>query len=195
VIVVLERGTRDEQVAEIVAELERRGLEVRAIRAGGKPALHVVGGDSARAHKALAFDEVEGLVATSGPRIRSAGQRFFPYHFVQWSAVGIVLLAVLTLLAGHYPPGLGAPIDVQRPPAQSVQPWYLRAPTAFVELFPPSLAWLGWLVVLALIGVVLLVPRFDRGTAPGLRGRWPAIVLVVAALGALFFPFVREVLS
>ncbi len=191
-IIVLERGSKPEQIAEIVAALKKRGLEVSQVRAAGKPVLHVTSGDSRRARRVLSHDEVEGLVATSGPRIRREGRRFFPYHFIQWAAVGIVMLAVLTLLAGQFPPGVGAPVDVQHPPADLVQPWYLRAPLAFVALFPAEFVGVGWLLAFVLAALVLLVPRFDRGTHSGAPRRAIAFAIVLIAAAAAVLPLVME---
>ena len=193
-IIVLERGSKPEQIAEVVAALEKRGLDVRLVRAAGKPVLHVVAGNSRRARRVLKLDEVEGLVPTSGPRIRREGHRFYPYHFIQWAAVGIVMVAILTLLAGQYPPGIGAPVDVQNAPLEQVQPWYLRAPLAFLALFPPSLVGLGWLLGFALVVLVVLVPRIERSLGSGRLGRGLAIGIVLLGAGALLFPFLSEVL-
>lgn len=193
-IVVLERGTQPEQVAEVVAALEKRGLKVAQVRAGGKPVLHVVEGNSKRARRVLALDEVEGLVPTSGPRIRREGKRFFPYYFIQWTALGMVMLGVLAGLAGQFPPGIGVPVDVRNAPAELEQPWYLRAPLAFLALFPRELVWLGWTLGFGIALLVVLVPRLDRSEGRSLRGRWLVLAIVVGAAVVSAFPLLAEVL-
>ncbi|MCC7011233.1 MAG: hypothetical protein IT454_01615 [Planctomycetes bacterium] len=185
-IVVLERGASPEQIAEAVHALEKRGMTVRRVTAGGKPVLHVLSGPSSRSRRLMALEQVEGLIPTSGPRVRREGRRFFPYHVIQWAAIGIVVLGSLVLLAGQFPPGVGAPVDVQSPPAESSAPWYLRAPLALLAMFPASLAWLVMSVCVALL---VLVPRLDRSqaTAPsrGLRVLLAAVVLAALAFATL----------
>jgi quinol-cytochrome oxidoreductase complex cytochrome b subunit len=180
VIVVLRRGSSPDQIAEVVSTLEARGVQVHELVAGGQPVLHVTGGSSRRARSALRFDCVEGLVATSGPRVRREGQRFFPYYFVQWTAIGFVLLAGLTLLAGQFPPGVGAPVDLRDEPVAIAPPWYLRAPLAFVAWFPTSLRWLGWLLVAGSITLVVLLPVLDK--SEGERWRWRGFVLAITVV-------------
>jgi quinol-cytochrome oxidoreductase complex cytochrome b subunit len=195
VIVVLRAGCPPEQVAEVVSALAERGVNVRELRAGGRPVLHVVSGSSRRARVALRHECVEGLVATSGPRIRREGQRFFPYHFVQWTALGFVLLAGLTLLAGQFPPGLGDPVDPQHEPVAAASPWYLRAPLAFVGLFPEPMRWLGWAITCALLALLVLVPQLDRGRAERSRGRGISLTVTAILVVALLLPIACGVIS
>ena len=176
-IVVLERGATETQVERAVAVLEGRGLVVRVVRAENRPLIHVVSGDTRKARRALALDGVEALVPTSGPRVRRTGRRFWPYHFIRWSAVALVLLSFLVLLAGQFPPGLGKPIEAHQPPADLSQPWYVRAPLAFVALFPPGLAWIASLILVALALVAYFLPWLDRSPSRALRDRLPAVVV------------------
>ncbi|HVS12278.1 MAG TPA: hypothetical protein VMS76_20625, partial [Planctomycetota bacterium] len=138
-IVVLERGSSSAQVAAVVAELERRGLTVRAVNASERVLIHVVEGSTRSVRAVLKMEPVQGLIPTSGPRVRREGRRFYPYHFIGWSAGALLLLAVLVLLAGFFPPGLGAEVDVTAPPAGSTYPWYLRLPAQALARLP------GWL--------------------------------------------------
>jgi quinol-cytochrome oxidoreductase complex cytochrome b subunit len=182
VIVVLQRGATPEQVAEAIQTLEKRGVTVRRVDSDGRALLHVVAGPSARARRALSLEQVEGLIPTSGPRVRREGRRFFPYHAMQWAAVLMVALGTLVLLAGQLPPGIGMPVDVQNAPQDVQSPWYLRAPLALLALFPHSLAWLGMIVFTALF---LFVPRFERSHAdvePNRLVRFGIAALVLAAL-------------
>jgi quinol-cytochrome oxidoreductase complex cytochrome b subunit len=190
VIVVLERGATEAQVGQAVVMLEGRGLGVRVVHADGRPLIHVVSGDSRRARRALALEGVEALVPTSGPRVRKTGRRFWPFHFIRWSAVALVLISFLVLLAGQFPAGLGAPISAHQPPSEVSQPWYLRAPLRFVELFPAGLAWVAGLVLLALALLAFFLPHLDRSRSAALSDRLPAVgiglLLVVLWIAASF---------
>lgn len=184
-IVVLEASCSDARVAEILAELERMGLEGRVLRGGDRPLVHVTGGDTRRARALRKLDEVEGLVPTSGPRVRRLGRRFYPYHFIRWSAAGVFLLGLLVFLAGQLPPGIGAPVDAQAPPEQVVFPWYVAPIERFVGLFPASLAWLGWTVFWGIAAAVLFLPLLDRTRGRSLAARWPVLALGLGLAAAV----------
>lgn len=178
-IVVLARGTTSEQAADVLAELESAGLRGRVIEGFDNPLIHLTEGPTRAARSVLGREVVEGLVPTSGPRIRSQGRRFYPYHFINWSSAALVLLGVLVVLAGFFPPGVGAEIDVQHP-AQVDVPWYLRAPVAMVRGFPDGLAWFGGLLLLGLAAAALLLPWIDRRGLGGRAGRL-ALALLLGA--------------
>ena len=183
-ILVMERGATEAQVGEVLAELERRGLRARRVDGGGKPLIHVLSGDTRKARRLLGHARVEALLPTSGPRVRREGRRFWPYHFIRWSALSIVLIGLLVLLAGQLPPGIGPGMDVQHQPAAIGQPWYVRAPLAFTALFPDGSTWLGWLCLLGLALVAFFLPVLDRSRTGSLRERWPIVAagLLMVAL-------------
>lgn len=188
-IIILERGARPEQVQEVVELLRSEGLEVRCVRAAGKPALHVLGGETRRARKALAHDCVEGVLATSGPRIRREGHRFYPHHALHWFAIWMVVVAVLVLLAGQLPPGVGRAIDLQTVPAHIEVPWYGRAATGFLGLFPQSASWAAWTFLWCVLALFVALPRFDRRVEASrgpVLGAVAVLIAIVAwlALGA-----------
>lgn len=161
-ILVLRPGSTPEEVSEVLRELEARGCKGQALATGAGPVVHVVAGRTRRARRLKVLEQVVEIVPTSGPRVRREGWRFFPYHFVNWSAFGIALLGVLVFLAGLLPTGIGEPVDYSQPPESLSQPWYLRVPLAFLHLFPPSLFWLGWLLFGLLALALLLLPLLDR---------------------------------
>ena len=138
--------------------------------------------DRTRFCRCSSAGSIEGLVATSGPRVRIEGRRFYPYYFVNLSAGFVVMLGLLVLLAGQLPSGIGAAIDAQHPPAEVPDPWYARAPMALVSLLPSDRAWIGWLLVLVLAVAAFFIPVLDR--SPGTdsfkglsaRGRWPVLL-------------------
>lgn len=187
-IVVLRPGTSPEDVQEVRTELERFGIESRVVQGGGKPLLHLFSGPTRKARKVLKFEQVEGLVATSGLRIRAEGRRFYPYYLIHLGAFALIALAALVLLAGHLPPGLGDEIDPRQAPAELAYPWFIRAPLAFVALFPASAAWLGWLALYTILLGVFLLPWLDR-SEEGRRSRWPLAVMALLALGWLALTF------
>ena len=189
-IIVLERGATDAHVEEVRQLLAERGLDVRVLAAGGKPAIHVLGGDTRRARKLLKHERVEALVPTSGPRVRREGRRFWPYHFIRWSALSVALVGALVLMAGQLPPGIGGAVDPRVPPADLDQPWYLRFSMGFVGLFPDAMAWVGWLLLALLALVFFCLPLLDR-SRPDARGvraliGLAGVVLVLAWLYAGF---------
>lgn len=180
-IVVLRRGASEAEVLHVEREMERRGLSGRRLQVGDQPAVHVIAGPTRQARRLLRLVQVEGLVPTSGPRLRAEGRRFYPYHFVVQSAACVVLLGALVMLAGFLPAGMGGPIDPHAAPAEIFDPWYARAPLAFVALFPPESAWLAWLVLLGAGAAVLLLPVVDRGHDHGRRSVIAAGMLLALA--------------
>lgn len=184
-ILVLRPGSGPAEVAEVLRELEQRGCQGRALTTGAGTVVHVIAGRTRRARRLRLLDQVVEIVPTSGPRVRREGWRFFPYHFVNWSAFGIALLGVLVFLAGLFPTGIGDEVDYAHPPESLGEPWYLRVPLAFLHALPDSLAWLGWLLLGALALALLLLPLLDRSRpdsrlAPRLRlASGLAVTLVV----------------
>jgi hypothetical protein len=159
-IVVLKAGASAEELAEVMTALERRGLKGQALTAGARTLVHIVSGPTRRARRLRRLEQVEALVPTSGPRVRAQGRRFYPYHFVNWSAVIVLLLGLLVLLAGRYPPGMGAAIDADHPPSALLEPWFVRAPLQFAAWFPA--AWIGWLLLALLVALIFCLPLLQR---------------------------------
>lgn len=190
-IVVLRSGANEAEIAEVLRELEQRGMRGSVVHAE-KPLVHVTAGPTRLARKLLKLEQVEGLIPTSGPRVQREGRHFYPYHFVNWSAWGVALLGGLVFLAGRWPPGIGSPIDLRHPPAAIDHPWYARAPAAFVAMFPASLSWLAWLLIAVAVVAVLALPVLDRSNPASNRSRLPLVVIgmVLVAL-ALFLSFAQ----
>lgn len=189
-IIVLERGAKTEQIEEVVASLRQLGVEVRCVRAAGKPVLHVLSGDSAEARRALEHECVEGLFATSGPRIRREGHRFYPHHALHWFAIWMVVVALLVLLAGQWPPGVGRAIDLQAPIEHLDVPWYGRATTAFLALFPQSASWFAWILLWGVVGAFVALPRFDRRAD---ASRAPVLIAVAVLITIVAYLALRGV--
>lgn len=191
-IVVLDHDATVADVDEVVAALKARGLETRVVRSGGRTLLHVVAGPTRRARAVQDFEQVAALMPTSGPRIRRTGQRLFPYHFLQWSAVAIALLGVLVFLAGTFPPGIGEAVDVEKPPEVLELPVYVRALAGLLSALPAPLAWPAGLFVAA---AMLLLPRIDRDPTRTFRQRLPLVAVGTALIAALVYFASRGVLA
>ena len=186
-ILVLRPGASADETAEVLRALEQRGCEGRLVQTGTNPVVHVIRGRTRRARKLRSLAQVLEVVPTSGPRVRREGWRFYPHHFVQWSAFGVALLGVLVFLAGHLPTGLGAEVDYRRPPESVAQPWYLAAPLAFVGLFPHALAWLAWLLLGLAALAFLFLPFLERSQGDERAGRRLRLAAALAAVLALAF--------
>jgi quinol-cytochrome oxidoreductase complex cytochrome b subunit len=185
-IVVIKRGSTQAQIEEILGELKRLGLSGRVVQTTDKPLIHIVSGDPYAA-RALRHERIQALVPTRGPRVRRHGRRFYPYHFMNWSIAALLLLGVLVLLAGLLPPGLGQPVDLQRPPAHLEPPWYYRGLDQFLRLFPAHLAWLAWLLAGLIWAAILFVPELDRAPGRSMRERrWIVGLGILAGLGAVY---------
>lgn len=182
-ILVLERGTTDDERDAVLADLEALGLSAQLLGGAEKPLVHITAGPTRLARKLIRRHErVEALVPTSGPRIRRQGRRLYPYHFLNWCAAALVLLGVLVLCAGYLPTGVGDDADVQAPLADVPTPWYLRAPARVLALAPEGAAWGGWLAIAAVAAVVLCLPLIDRRA--GAHGRTLSLGLGLAILAA-----------
>lgn len=166
-ILVLRPGATAAEAAEVLQELAKRGCAGNVVQAGASSVVHVTHGRARRVRKLRHLEQILEIVPTSGPRVRREGWRFFPYHFVNWSAAGVALLGVLVFLAGLMPTGIGAEVDYSHPPASVSQPWYLRPAFAFVGLFPGALEWLGWLVLWLLALAFLALPLLERSLPAG----------------------------
>lgn len=158
-IVVLKRGSDEAQIGAVMRELTRRGLSGHALVAADKPVIHIVRGNTRRARKLLKLERVQALVPTSGPRVRRHGRRFFPYHFLNWSSAALLLVATLVLLAGQFPPGIGAAAEASPASPSIALPWYLAWPARWLAGLP---AWLAPLLLVMIAAVLLALPTLAR---------------------------------
>jgi len=187
VIVVLERGSSAAEIAEVLSALERRGLEGQVLDNRERPLIHITSGPTRLARKVARMRRVEGLIPTSGPRVRRQGRRLFPYYTLQLTAALVALIGLLVFLSGLFPPGIGAPVDLQGEPVPAAYPWYVRGPLALAALFPRDLAWVGYLCVLVLMAAVLLLPVLDRTRGETPRSRKLVLTIGLAVLAGWCF--------
>jgi len=183
-IIVLARGTTEEQANEVIGALRGYGVMARLVRDGDEPLLHLFDGPTRSARSVLGFECVVGLLPTSGPRIRRQGRRFYPYHFINWSSAVLLMLGLLVVMSGFLPPGGTLEINEQATLTELETPWYLRAPTNFFALFAGRPAWIGWVCFVALLGLGFIVPLIDRFTRRWIRGKWPLKLVGLIALFA-----------
>lgn len=183
-IVLLERGLGRDQVERVLARMHALGLEGAALEVGSQRLIHVTGGHTRRARHLLAEPVVRAVVPTSGPRVRREGRRFYPFHALCSSAMGLVLLGVLVLLAGFFPPGVSGALAPGEEPPAPLWPWYLAPLRGVLALAPQSPAWLGPSLLVGLFALLLCVPLLDRTRAEGLRGRVPVLAVGLLALAA-----------
>jgi hypothetical protein len=183
-IVLLARDTTEQQLAELLGEMEAGGLETRLLNRSGRPMIHVLSGSTRRVRVLLRSDQVRALIPTSGPRILKHGRRFYPYHFINWSAACLVLLGGLILLSGYLPPGTGRVIDVENRPEVIELPWYGRAPATLLELLPAGWSGAGWAMMLVAVLVVFCLPLLDRTRGEGVARRIPILALGLALAAA-----------
>jgi len=181
-IIVLERGTTEAEMSDVMRRLEDLGLRGRVLDNLRKPVIHIIDGPALRARKLLPLERVEAVLRTSGPRIRREGRGFYPYHFINWSTAGLIVTGLLVLMAGFVPPGVGGEIDPHAPPEHLAAPWYLRAPFAFVRVFPQP--WIGWLVLASLFAALFCLPLLDRSRGEGVRARMPVILIGIVVASA-----------
>lgn len=185
-IVVLEHGTTEAQLREHLAALTALGLEARPLSCGDRPLLHVVDGPTRRTKALLRRPGVDALVPTSGPRVRRQGRHFFPYHCINFLTASLLVLGLLVVLAGFFPPGVGRPVVHHVDGRGLSAPWFARPFVELVERYS-----FGWVVLLALAAVVFLVPLLDRTRGRGLVARLPFVLLgfaLVAGWILLSFP-------
>jgi len=186
-ILVLERGTSEEELRAVLARLGSLALSGSVLRPGERVLVHVTGGDTRRARRLLALPAVQALVPTSGPRVRQEGRRFYPYHALRLGAAALLGLGLLTALAGFLPPGLGRPLLAGEPLPPPVWPWYLLPLRGFLALMPAWPSALGPSLLVGLGALFGVVPLLDRSRGEGLGRRWPALLLGLLVLGALAF--------
>lgn len=187
-IVLLEPGASREVRARVLARLQALGLAGVELELGARCLIHVTHGHTRRARHLLGEPGVQALVPTSGPRVRRAGRRFYPFHSLCSGASGLVLLGALVLLAGFFPPGVAGVLAPGETAPAPHWPWYLAPARGLLRWVPDGPAWLGPSLLVALLALLLSVPLFDRSRGTGLRARAPALaagLLVLAACIAL----------
>jgi ubiquinol-cytochrome c reductase cytochrome b subunit len=136
--------------------------------------------------EALADQVPEGKAAVSATKEAGPGERYveasepFTHHLRRVAAFGLVLFAVLTVLAVLFPPAVGptpvAGVEVTKPLWIF---WWMFTLENWLGL--SGIVWGG----LALFGLLFAVPFIDRNPARSWRARPVAMTLGGLVLGAL----------
>jgi quinol-cytochrome oxidoreductase complex cytochrome b subunit len=89
--------------------------------------------------------------------------------FFRETITALVVTGSLILLAVFVPPRLGLPADLNQVGGEAVlAPWFFLAIQWLLRYLPPL--WAGWIIPLAGLALLALLPLLDR-RGPG-RGRW-----------------------
>lgn len=179
-ILVLRHDTTTAQLEELQQKAEALNLEFNTLKREGRTVLHLSSGLTSQVCKLERLDCVEGVVRLTVPDADLRPRAFFPYHMTRWIAGSTLVLGLLVLLTGLYPPGLGGPVDLSSS-GEVIAPWYFRALDSVRELFPEEQAGLAALVVMLAGLLLFLLPVLDRtpGRTPAERKGVLAVGLVV----------------
>ncbi len=188
-IIVLKQGSDAGAIQEVIDGLTDVGLKSRQLDGLERPVVHVLNGPSWHAKELAKLEQVSALVPTSGPRHRREGRRFFPFHFLAWSVLLLLLLSSLILLSGFFPPGLGRPADVLVEGEHADALWFFRGVHGFLDLFPQGSGSFPMLLLSLIWLAFFLLPEIDRGSGPDWKRRLPVLLL------GLFFLFGGLLLS
>lgn len=191
-ILILGHGAGEPEVLATLARMAELGLAGRPLRQGERTFVHVTAGPTSRVKLLLAEGLVEGLVPTSGPRVRREGRRFHPYHSLHLGAWLILIVGGLFVLAGAFPRGVGLrPLPGQPPLELAAWPWYLGPFRVVLAFVPGEPARPGPLVLVLIVLGLLGLPLIDRSQSNRLGTRAPVLVLglvlvLIAAAGILW---------
>lgn len=181
-IVLLQRDASPEEVRLVLERMRSLDLAGAPLEVGALRLIHVTQGRTRHARHLLSEPLVQAIVPTSGPRVRREGHRFYPFHALCSSALALVLIGGLVLLAGFFPPGVTSPPAPGEALPPSEWPWYLAPARGLLALAPRSPAWVGPSLLVALNAVFLALPVLDRTRGEGARARLPVLAIGLVAL-------------
>ncbi|MBC8329669.1 MAG: hypothetical protein ISR76_02580 [Planctomycetes bacterium] len=176
-IIVLNLGSDDQAVQQVLDGLEEVGLRGRRLDGLDRPVVHVLNGPSWHAKELAKLDPVSALIPTSGPRHRREGRRFFPYHFLAWSVLLLLVLSGLIVLSGYFPPGLGRPANVLIEGEHTDALWFFRGIHGFLDLFPAGSGSFPMLLLTLIWLAFFLLPEIDRTSGRSWRRRLPVLLV------------------
>ncbi|RMH02959.1 MAG: hypothetical protein D6702_07390 [Planctomycetota bacterium] len=186
-IIVLKEGSGEAEVREVLDRLEEVGLRGRELEGRPRRVIHVLNGPTWKAKPLARLEAVSALVPTSGPRHRREGRRFFPYHFLAWAVLLLLVLSGLVLLSGFFPPGLGRPADVLGEAGSAQALWFFRGVAGFLSLLPEDSVAAGVLALFLIWLAFFFLPEIDRTTGPARLKRLPIVALGLFFLLGGFF--------
>jgi quinol-cytochrome oxidoreductase complex cytochrome b subunit len=116
------------------------------------------------------------------PPVREPLKPFFPHYILDEVIAWAVVLAVIVVLASVLPAGLEEKADPLKTPEHVKPEWYFLAVYQLLKLVPRTI---GVLAPAAAIGLLLVLPLFDRNPSIAARKRPIALALLLVTIVGL----------
>jgi len=192
-IVLLRSDVDDAQVQDLHDRIAGLGFQVMRLDEGKGGAFEVTGLVTS---PVLAFRHHPAVADILTRRRPVEGDEpLWPHGVLKIGMLLLFLLAVMLLLTGFFPPGLGDQAEATATAPSVTLEWYLRPLAAFLDLFPSHPAWIGGTLVLVLWLGLLLWPFLDRTDPSAPRGhrtllmlRVMGVLLILVAVALAFLP-------
>ncbi|MCK6458740.1 MAG: hypothetical protein L6Q95_02450 [Planctomycetes bacterium] len=180
-ILLLKHGASEGTVRDLKDAVQALGLSTQPLDDGRGRALEVVGADPSRVLGLRGHAAVEEILTRRTPL--AGGEPVWPHFTLRLSILSLLLLALLSILAGYFPAGLGDAASVTAPPGPPAVEWYLRPMLGLRDLLGPFAR-----VATALFWILFFAwPFLDRRDTPLRRmllkvmgGALIALLLVLA---------------
>jgi hypothetical protein len=177
-ILLLKHDATDASVRELKEAVQALGLSTAPLDDGRGRALEIVGADPSRVLGLRGLAAIEEILTRRTPL--AGGEPIWPHFTLRLAIVTLLLLALLSILSGYVPTGLGDRATVAAPPGPPE--WYLRPMVGLRDLLGPfarPATALFWILFFAW-------PFLDRGDSPArrmlLRVMGGALVALLLAL-------------
>lgn len=182
-ILLLRHDASEDSVRELKDAVHALGLSTTPLDDGRGRALEVVGADPSRVLGLRDMAAVGEILTRRTPL--HGGEPVWPHFTLRFSIVTLLLLALLSILSGYFPAGLGDQASVTAPPGPPAVEWYLRPMLGLRDLLGPFAR-----VAAALFWILFFAwPFLDRADSPMRRmlrkvmgGALIALLLVLAFL-------------
>ncbi|MHC4953604.1 MAG: hypothetical protein ACYTGZ_06920 [Planctomycetota bacterium] len=177
-ILLLRHDATDDDIADLRQRLDEMGFETARLDGARGRALEARG---ERVRRLLALRDhaaVDDLF--SNQVLAGSDEPLWPHGAFELAILFVVLLAVLLLLVGVAPAGLGDRADLAAVPPEAASEWYMRPLAAFLRVFPGMLG--GTLVLVLWLGLIAW-PFLDRRRLRAARSS--RSILLVRIMGAL----------
>jgi hypothetical protein len=182
-ILLLKHDATEASVRELKEAVQALGLSTAPLDDGRGSALEVVGADPSRVLGLRGLAAIEEILTRRTPL--TGGEPVWPHFTLRLGIVTLLLLALLSILAGFFPVGLGDRAGGSLSPEPLAVEWYLRPLLGFGRLLGPF-ARIGT----ALFWILFFVwPFLDREDTPRrrilLKVMGGALIALLLALGFL----------